>query len=193
MRKIRVFILVAMVILSGSIHGWARELNAQSFAEQLEFEGTAFHLQGLGLKTQFFIKVFVAGFYTAEALCRPDLLAGCPKRIEVAYLYPIPGKKLAAETRKNMILNTTSEEFNSIRSRVELMESFYVDLKPGDRYAISYLPERGTYFTYNGKVMGLIEGSDFAKALFAVWIGENPISQLLKRNLLGSKKDGIKI
>lgn len=185
MKRLNVFILTSFFILFYSINGWSKDLGGQSFADKLEFQGKAFELRGVGLEKRLFIKVFVAGFYTGDKFLTDEPLSDIPKRIEVAYLYPIPGRKLAVETRKNIILNTTPEEFEKIKSRVDFMDSLYVDLKPSDRYALSYLPGEGTYFTYNGEVMGMIEGHDFAAALFSVWIGKKPVSSFLKKNLLG--------
>ncbi len=165
----------------------AAELYGKKFSEKIQEQNTALTLKGIGVKSYFFIKVFVAGFYTTENLNTTDLLSDVPKRLEVAYFYNIPGAKLAVETRRRMILNTTPQEFDQIKDRVHVMDSYFVDLKPGDRYVLSYIPNRGTFFIYNGNVTGKIEGSDFAKALFAVWIGAEPIDQTLKANLLGNK------
>lgn len=36
-----------------------------------------------------------------------------------------------------------------------------------------------------GKEMGTIEGRDFSKLLFSVWLGENSLNKELKNGLLG--------
>ena len=37
----------------------------------------------------------------------------------------------------------------------------------------------------NGTPKGLIEGADFAAALFSIWLGPNPIDSKFKQALLG--------
>ena len=165
----------------------AAELHGKTFNDRIELHNTVFALKGLGVKSYLFVKVFVAGFYIEENLKTQDALVDVPKRLEVVYFYKIPGAKLAAETRRRIMLNTNQQEFSEIKDRVNLMNSYFVDLKPGDRYALTYIPNKGTYFTYNEKLIGKIEGKDFAKALFAVWIGKEPISQSLKESLLGNE------
>ncbi len=59
-------------------------------------------------------------------------------------------------------------------------------MKPGDRYAFTYLPERGTELSLNGEPLGTLPGVDLAKALFAIWLGEVPLDDSLKQALLGS-------
>ncbi len=165
----------------------AEELHGKTFNEKIELHNTLFALKGLGVKSYLFVKVFVAGFYVEENFKTQDALEDVPKRLEVAYFYKIPGARLAVETSRRIKLNTNQQEFNQIKDRVNKMNSYFVDLNPGDRYALTYIPNQGTYFTYNEKLIGKIEGNDFAKALFAVWIGKNPISQSLKESLLGNE------
>lgn len=165
----------------------AAELCGKEFSEKMELHNTAFRLKGLGVKSYLFVRVFVAGFYIEESLKDDEFLDDVPKRLEVAYFHKIPGTKLASETRRRIRLNTDNQEFDRIEDRVNIMDSFFVNLYPGDRYALTYIPNQGTYFSYNEKLIGKIEGSDFAKALFAVWIGKEPISQSLKESLLGNE------
>jgi hypothetical protein len=38
----------------------------------------------------------------------------------------------------------------------------------------------------NGKMLGTIEGLEFKKALFGIWLGNNPADKDLKAGMLGS-------
>ena len=188
MKKIAAVIIALLIVCQCfPFSSEAAERYGKKFQEKIEEHHTILTLKGLGVKSYFFIKIFVAGFYTSESSSTADLLNDVPKKLEVAYFYNIPGAKLAIETRRRIILNTTAQEFNQIKDRVNVMDSYFVDLRPGDRYVLTYIPKEGTTFTYNGKVTGTIKGADFAKALFAVWIGKEPIDQTLKNNLLGLK------
>jgi hypothetical protein len=59
------------------------------------------------------------------------------------------------------------------------------DVVKGDEILLTYVPGRGTVVTAKGVEKGIIEGKDFADALFAVWLGPNPAQEDLKRALLG--------
>ena len=48
-----------------------------------------------------------------------------------------------------------------------------------------YVPEKGLAVTINGKFKGLIEGIEFKKALYAIWLGDKPASSKLKKGMLG--------
>jgi len=65
------------------------------------------------------------------------------------------------------------------------MGKYFVDLNPGDRYSLSYIPGKGTKFYYNGKLQGVIPGKEFGRSLFAVWIGNKPFCSHLRYEILG--------
>ena len=58
-----------------------------------------------------------------------------------------------------------------IQSRIDAINALYEDVGPGDRYALTYLPGRGTELSRNGVSKGIIEGADFAAAYFKIWLG----------------------
>ena len=75
-------------------------------------------------------------------------------------------------------------ELERLRGRLERLNAAYRDVKPGDRYALTYLPGRGTELSLNGSPLTVIEGADFAAAYFGIWLGRRPIDEKLKRELL---------
>ena len=58
-------------------------------------------------------------------------------------------------------------------------------VQDGDQIALTYVPKKGTVVTAKGAEKGVIEGKDFAIALFAVWLGRSPVQADLKTALLG--------
>lgn len=169
---------------------WAVEVAGVRFNEFYQDQGIRMSLQGTGLKSMLFFKAFVAGYYSNFAQTA-DLLGEFPKRIEVEYFVHIPGRKLSNYTIEQMKVNVSSDDFKKLSSQIRMMEKYFVDLKPKDRFALTYIPGVGTKFTHNGKLTGIIEGEDFARALFAVWIGDRPFDPVLKEQIAGlTKKAG---
>ena len=72
-----------------------------------------------------------------------------------------------------------------LAERLDRFGSMYRDVRPGDRYALNYVPGLGTELTLNGASLGRIPGADFAAAVFAIWLGANPIDEDFKAELLG--------
>ena len=77
------------------------------------------------------------------------------------------------------------EKAAKLRPQIDKLNALYKDVKPGDRYALTYLPGVGTELALNGTSLGIVEGADFAAAVFAIWLGPNAIDQSLRTQLLG--------
>ncbi len=184
MQKINIFVVTFLCAILISLNANAEQIVGVNFQETYKDEGISMTLQGTGLKTVVFFKAFVAGFYT-DGVDQKVVLGQTAKRIEVEYFVKIPGKKLNNFTIDTMKKNVTNEQFNKIASEVDLMGQYFVDLKPGDRFSLTYIPGVGTKFAHNDQLTGVIKGNDFAKALFSVWIGEKPFDQNLKNQILG--------
>ncbi len=187
--KVVVSFLIFMLIVTPS---WARwKLDKKEFKQSFQQEELALPLRGVGVKTLFMMRIFVAAFYVDKTMSAQQVLGDVPKHLEVKFFTTIPGSEFAKFTIKNMKINTTAAEFKKIADRVPLMSKLFPNIKSGDIFALTYVPDKGTIFTLNGKERGVIPGADFAKALFATWIGPKPIDNVLKRQVLGFEKVSI--
>jgi hypothetical protein len=107
-----------------------------------------------------------------------------PKRLEVEYLRSIAGEDFGRATNKKISENVDPQTYVRLQSRLTYHNSLYQDVQPGDRYALTYIPGKGTELTLNGIPKGTVEGADLAAALFSIWLGPKPMSESLKKELL---------
>ena len=143
-------------------------------------------LQGTGIIR--YLKVFkvaVAGFYLEEGTPAGNALADVPRRLEIQYLRSISAEDFARSTENWIAANVGAEAYERLRPRVEQLNRLYDDVEPGDRYALAYLPGKGTELFLNGISRGIVPGADFSSALFSIWLGGNPLSEALRESLLG--------
>ncbi|MBF0490914.1 MAG: chalcone isomerase family protein [Candidatus Omnitrophica bacterium] len=182
-RKIRkAAFLLFFLLVSSNV--FAQQISGVWFNENYMDQGINMSLQGTGLKSLFFFKAFAAGFYKGQG-DDSDLLGNYPKRIEVEYFVSIPGQKLNNFTIDIMKQNTSPADLEILKDEVREMGKYFVDLKPGDRFSLTYIPLVGTKFAHNGQLVGIIKGQEFAKAIFSVWIGKKPFDSRLKEQVLG--------
>jgi hypothetical protein len=52
----------------------------------------------------------------------------------------IPGEKLNAYTLERMKVNVSEDELNDINAEIKMMGNYFVDLKKGDRFSLTYIP-----------------------------------------------------
>ncbi len=131
-----------------------------------------------------FIKAYVAALYLPEGVKPEDVLTDVPKRLEINYLVSIKGPDFGKGAAPTLERNQTPAELAKLQGRIDRLNATYKDVKPGDRYALTYLPGRGTELALNGTPLIVIEGADFAAAYFGIWLGRESIDDNLKRGLL---------
>lgn len=130
------------------------------------------------------IKAYVAALYLPEGVKAEEVLSDVPKRLEISYLVSIKGPDFDKGAAPVLKRNQEPAELTKLQRRIDRINAAYKDVKPGDRYALTYLPGRGTELALNGTPLTVIEGADFAAAYFGIWLGREPIDEKLKRDLL---------
>ncbi len=134
-----------------------------------------------------FIKVYVAALYLPAGVTADRVLTDVPKRLVLHYLVSFDRDDFIEGAESVLQRNQTPAELAAIRSRIERLNAAYLAVKPGDRYALTYLPGKGTELALNGTPLVVIEGADFAAAYFGIWLGKESLDDTLKEDLLGKR------
>lgn len=170
----------------------ASEIEGVFFSERLTVHDTELRLQGKGLlRYRMLIKGYVAALYLDESFrggATPNtVLAETPRRLEIEYFWDIPRDAFARATIEGIGNNTTPEVFERLRASIQEMNGLYEDIAAGDRYTITYVPGHGTELRRNGRALGTVQGAEFSSALFAIWLGERPLDETLRAQLLAGR------
>ena len=178
-----VLILIAAVIFPTGLN--AAEIEGATFKDSLTVDDTTLTLTGTGLLRYWGFKAYVGALYLEEGSTIEEALLDKAKRIEIEYLRPIKGKDFGPATDKGIAKNVDSKTLDRLRPKIDYHNSLYEDVQPGDRYSLTYIPGKGTELALNGEPKGLIEGADFAEAVFSIWLGPKPINKSFKKQILG--------
>lgn len=178
--------LAALLLSVPEVDG--AEIEGVHFRDAVVVDNTRLSLRGTGLFRHLrFIKAYVGALYVAEDNATETVLADTAKRLEVEYFHAIEGEDFGKATDKVMARMLDAETLQALRERIDRHNALYLDVQPGDRYSLTYVPGRGTELALNGRPIGTIEGADFAAALYAMWLGEKPMNRSFRRQLLGLK------
>jgi hypothetical protein len=157
-----------------------------AFARSIDVDGAPMRLAGAGLfRWKWVVKVYAAAWYVGDGADPRDLEADVPRRLEVSYLVPIEGPGFGRAARELLGSAFPPEVLAPLEERMARLHRAYVDVKPGDRYALTYLPGRGLELALNGTPLAVVEGADFARVYFAIWLGDRPIDRGLRAALAG--------
>lgn len=167
------------------------ELEGITFLDTLQTEGKVLVLNGTGLRIKkiFFIdvKVYAAGLYLEKKETNPSKILdlNSPKCLILKFIYSRVGKDKLVEAFEEGFKNNNPVLAEKLGNEIEKFLSFWKEMKEGEEARLIYLPNCGTKVVINGKEIGTIEGEEFSKLLFSVWLGENPPNKELKEGLLG--------
>lgn len=177
---------VLWLMLSTAQPAAATVVEGVRFAPSLSAAGETLALNGAGLLVwKWVIKAYVAALYLGDGAPAAEVFADVPKRIELEYFYAIDAEDFGKATWERLGLALTPSSLERLRPQIDALNALYVDVIPGDRYALTYVPGRGTELTLNGRVLGNVPGLDVANAVFGIWIGDVPVDEPLKQALLG--------
>jgi hypothetical protein len=148
-------------------------------------------LNGAGVRTRFFVKVYAAGLYVTEKKTTvPEVLAlGGPKRFAMVMLRDVTAPQLTDALNDGFKANNSpadQERYKGQLAELTAIMSALGGAKKGEMVALDYLPEGGTRVLLNGEAKGKsIPDEGFYRALLKVWLGDNPVDAELKKGLLG--------
>lgn len=186
--SLTILALSLLLTASAATNAYSVKIEGIYFKESFSTEDTKLKLRGTGLLRYLgFIKAYVGAFYLDENCTIDEALTDRAKRIEVQYFRAIKGKDFGPATDKSISKNVDAETLERLRPQIDYHNSLYVDVQPGDRYSLTYIPGVGTELALNGEPRGVIEGAEFAAALFAIWIGQEPIDKSFKKQILGMR------
>lgn len=162
----------------------AAEIEGVRFADDVAVGETRLVLAGVGKLRWWMLTPYVGAFYVGEGVDPARWREDVPKRLELEYFYSIAGAKFGPAGEEVLARNVDRATLDGLRDRLRAIGALYVDVAPGDRYALTYLPGRGTELSKNGRALGTIPGADFAAAYLSIWLGEDPISGAFRDALL---------
>jgi hypothetical protein len=192
--KPRFHSLIAVALVTGALcltvpsPSTARDIGDVSFADVVDSEGASLRLIGLGTVYYMrFWEVYVGGLYLPADVDAEsgEVLGRVPKRLEFRYSRKLRADQLTAAADEFLERNLAPDLISRLRASIEAINSLYVDVGEGDRYALTYLPGEGTSLDLNGRRLGTVEGDEFAAAYYSIWLGDKPISSDFKAALLG--------
>jgi len=152
----------------------------------LDEDDTRFELVGQGaFRWKRLIHAYDAWLHAGKDSAPANLLTGAPIRLEIHYRREFSAADIVSGGDALLRRHVSAEAWNSLQDRLAKLNRAYVDVKPGDRYTLTYVPGKGTTLRLNGNPLVTVEGADFAAAYFRIWLGEDPISPQLRDLLLG--------
>jgi hypothetical protein len=182
-----ILLLSAFVLLSPA--AVAMEIGGVVLPDTLVAGSQDLVLNGGGLRTKFFVKVYAGGLYLKKksADAAAIVAADEPMAIRMHFIHDGVSSQKLIEAWNEGFANATGGATTPLQAEIDQFNSYFgQEAKAGDVYDIIYTPEQGVRVYAKGQLQGLIQGLPFKQAVFAIWLGEKPGDKSLKAGMLGN-------
>ena len=166
----------------------AKEVSGIQVVEAITLDATPFSLQGAGMRDKFFMDLYLASLYTLNPYNDALVLVAAdePMLISLQIVSSLITSEKMEEATKEGFINATGGNTSPLQAKIDtFIQTFKEPIAINDRYEFFYQPSKGVTISKNGTLKTTIEGLEFKKALFGIWLGEMPAQESLKKALLG--------
>lgn len=188
--KQRLLLPVLLLTFSLALSAAAKDVAGVAVPETAAVADRTLPLNGAGVRSRFFVKVYVGALYLPEraATMQAALATPLPKSVRLHIVYgEIPGDQLTQALQDGFAANQTAAELEALTTRIERFRALFPTVRRGDLVRLDLLPDGSTDVWINAERRGAIAGADFQNALLAIWLGEKPADKSLKRAMLGQE------
>ncbi len=191
MKKLLTLVLCLFTLTLSVMKTHAATMEGLQFEDKASLGHRELKLNGLGIRSIFIFKAYVAGLYVSDKVASTQDVQrySGPIRLQLRMLMEIGARDIKQALVDGMRKNVSETQWLAMQDRVgdfsRTIESIGV-VRQGDTINLDFVPERGLLLAVNGVDKGgAIRGVDFYNAMLAVFVGDDPVDTRLKWGLLG--------
>ena len=183
----RKLLWLSVIAVLGAGSAVSKECKDINFPAQIQVDGSALTLNGLGMRqaTLFKVDVYIAALYVAKTSNDANAILGAaaPYELILHFVRNVSADDIEKSWREGFARNA-SAQLPAFNDRIARLTGWMTDIKTGQRLQFSFKPGVGVEVSVNGAVKGTISGDDFGKAFLSIWLGVPPNPEI-KAGLLG--------
>ncbi|MCE0759832.1 chalcone isomerase family protein [Marinobacter sp. G11] len=180
----------ASLILAGALATPAQALTVSGVdvPDTYSAMGQELQLNGAGARSKWFMDLYVGGLYVAEKVSDGQAVINAdePQAITLHITSGMITSERMTEATMDGFKSSTDGDLSAIQSDVDqFMSVFQEEIKEGDVFDLVYAPGEGVHVLKNGEQKDTVGDLEFKKALFGIWLSDNPAQKDLKNKMLG--------
>jgi hypothetical protein len=182
---------MAMALMSAAVAAQPAEIEGVKLEPTAQVGGATLQLNGAGLRTRAFFKVYVAGLYMPQKAGNAAALLAQKgaRRVAITMLRSVDADTFAGALNDGLRNNHSEAQFAAFKAQIDALNANLKavgEAKKGDMIHFEFVPESGTRVLVNGQPRGnAIPGEDFFTAVLRIWIGDKPVDGDLKKGMVG--------
>jgi hypothetical protein len=192
MKKITVVLLFILSLCYSPVQAQKTlEVKGVPIPRTIEFKNKSLMLNGVGNRSKMFTELYILALYlsqlTQDAEYILDSDVEMAMRIHVTSSL-VTSKRLSKALEDGLRKSVGESGIFKVENEMRQLEEILVKdvTRGGDLFNLVYNPMDQALWVYkNDKYQGKVNGIEFKKALFGIWLSEKPVDKDLKDELLG--------
>jgi len=178
-------LLIPLVLAFFSLTAMSQN-ETEVFPQKLKIENQDLQLKGTGTRVKLWMDMYTLGLFVSDTKQDANHIVSS-NETAIVRLSIISGLITAEKMDKAIrdgFKKSTQGKPEAIQSEIdEFLAVFKQGVEKKDLFQFAYQPELGTVISKNGQELASIKGLDFKKALWGIWLGNNPVDKKLKAEL----------
>jgi len=164
----------------------AVELAGVTIAAQVKEAGQTLQLNGSGIRSKFFIKVYVGSLYATTRLTTPEQVLADPgaKLVRMQFVHSKVDKEKIVAAFAEGLANNAPEVAATPAAR-QFLNFFSNDFYAGETVDLFLASDGNIIVRHAGRELGTLRSAELARGILAIYVGEQPADEDLKQGLLG--------
>lgn len=182
-----IYLASCMALFSNSVP--AAEIAGVKLEDRQTIASQEFQLNGAGLRTKVFFKVYVAGLYVRTKSTNAQALLDSrePWRMRLQLLRDLEAEALLGALKDGLNANLGESDKAALAGAIEQFSTLMRrvgNARSGDILVLDYANDKVSV-SFNGELKGSVEAQRFGRGLLSIWLGDHPVDGDLKKALLG--------
>ncbi|USD36850.1 MULTISPECIES: chalcone isomerase family protein [Ferrimonas] len=156
--------------------------------DQIQLQGKPLTLSGAGIRSKFFMDLYVGSLYSAATGVDADSVihGEHASAIRLNIVSGLITSDKMIDTIEEGFENAAGDDFDALKPQIDRFIAVFNDkIVEGDQFTLLSLPGVGVEAYKNGQLLTLVEGERFRQALLGIWLGNKPADKDLKQEMLG--------
>lgn len=182
----RLLLLASLLLLSPTLLASSDErLRQADFAPHITLERANLERKNQSVLRYLWVDVYAAALYAepnvsaAQALERQRSI-----RLELYYFRKILRSDVIEAAWTTLRRQHDQATLARLRNELNALHANFLDINPGDRYALNYSADSGLSLERNGKTAFASSNPELASAYLGIWLAPNGLSDSLRNSLL---------
>lgn len=165
------------------------KVSGVKFKDSIQLGDANLRLNGVGLRTKFFIDLYIAALYLQETSHDAAAIINADQMmlIQIHVISNLITSESLSQGTAEGFSKSTNNHTKPIQKQIdEFLDAFKEPVTIGDIFEFVYQPGIGITILKNRKVAKRIASRlAFKRALFGIWLSDKPAQHALKTSMLG--------